>query len=120
MYYIALVNKEGHVLYPEHYEEELGRERRRYSYVTQSANEVGEWQVYMGEEPFECVQARIATAKAENESQEDFEVRLGIAIQEASKATTSILKPTMPDDEPEWHKLGYQTFEEYRAHNPKS
>lgn len=119
MYYIALVNKSGIILYPEHYEEEIGRERRRYSYISQASNEGGHWDVYMGEEPFECVLARASITRGENEPQEDFDVRVGIAVQDAFNNSTSVLKHTMVDDEPEWHKLGYQTLEEYEAHNPQ-
>lgn len=119
MYYIALVNKENTILYPEHHKTSEEREKRQYSYETQAMNEVGGWEVYMGEEPFECVLARIDTVKGESEPQEDYEVRVGIAVQAALKSSTSKLAAPMIDDEPEWHKLGYQTLDEYEAHNPK-
>lgn len=120
MFYLALVNNKNEIKYPVHYEKEKDREMRLMGYEIQALGEPGEWGVYLGNEPFECYLIRRDVKQQDSESKDDFDVRMGLAIQEAFNKSSSKIEAPMIDDEPIWHKKGYLTLEEYEAHNPKA
>lgn len=97
MFYIAVV-KGSEIKYAEHYQEKVGFDRRAVGLKTQAILEGEGWVMYAGDEPYECVLARINTPPMDGETFEEYQKRIEIPVQAALKISTSKLTPTMPDD----------------------